>query len=61
MYPGPIADGTNRGAYLELLPLDDPRWGTYRDGYNRAPYDVVSLIRRLHREGTSEVLGDRVG
>ena len=39
---------------LELLPLDDSRWATYRGGYNRAPYDVVPLIRRLHREGTSD-------
>jgi hypothetical protein len=38
---------------LALLPLDDPRWATYRGGYNRAPYDVVPLIRQLQREGTS--------
>lgn len=44
----------NERACLELLPLDDPRWAMYCGGYNRAPYDVVSLIRQLHREGTSE-------
>jgi len=39
---------------MQLLPLDDPRWAAYRGGYNRAPFDVVSLIRRLQREGTSD-------
>jgi hypothetical protein len=37
---------------LALLPLDDPRWATYRGGY-RTPCNVVSLIRQLQREGTS--------
>jgi hypothetical protein len=45
---------------LELLPLDDSRWATYRGGYNRAPYDVVPLIRRLHREGTSDMFWELV-
>ncbi|MFC4312384.1 hypothetical protein ACFPN2_25095 [Steroidobacter flavus] len=39
---------------MELLPLDDPRWAAYRRGYNRVPFDVVSLIRRLQQEGTSD-------
>lgn len=38
---------------MQLLPLDDPRWATYRGGYNRTPYDVVPLIRQLHQEGAS--------
>jgi hypothetical protein len=42
----------NWRACLELLPLGDSRWATYRGGYNRAPYNVVPLIRGLHREGT---------
>lgn len=45
---------------MDLLPLDDPRWATYRGGYNRAPYDVVPLIRRLHREGTSDLFWELV-
>jgi len=38
---------------MELLPLDDPHWASYRGGYNRAPYNVVPLIHRLNSEGTS--------
>jgi hypothetical protein len=41
---------------LALLPLDDPRWATYRGGYNRAPYDVVPP----QREGTSSRFWDLV-
>lgn len=40
-------------ASIELFPLNDPRWATYRGGY-RVPYDVVPLIQRLQREGTSD-------
>jgi hypothetical protein len=40
-------------ASIELFPLNDLRWATYRGGY-RAPYNVVPLIQRLQREGTSE-------
>lgn len=39
---------------VDLLPLDDPRWVKYRGGYNRAPFDVVSLIRRLLDHGATE-------
>ena len=39
---------------MELLSLDDARWAAYRSGYNLVPFDVVSLIRRLQREGTSD-------
>jgi hypothetical protein len=39
---------------MNLLPLDDPRWATYRGGYNRAPCDVVSLIRKLLTHGATE-------
>lgn len=39
---------------MNLLPLDDPRWATYRGGYNRAPFDVVSLIRNLQTHGATE-------
>lgn len=38
---------------IELLPLNDPRWPTYRGGY-RTPCDIVPLIQRLQTEGTSE-------
>lgn len=38
---------------MDLLPLDDPRWATYRGGYNRCPYDVVPLINELQQNGTS--------
>jgi hypothetical protein len=39
---------------VKLLPLDDPRWATYRGGYNRAPVDAVSLIRTLLDHGATE-------
>jgi hypothetical protein len=45
---------------MQLLPLDDPRWVRYRGGYNRVPVDVVSLIRRLQLEGTSDQFWERV-
>lgn len=38
---------------IELLPLNDLRWPTYRGGY-RTPCDIVPLIQRLQTEGTSE-------
>jgi hypothetical protein len=41
---------------MNLLPLDDPRWTTYRGAYNRGPCNVVGLIQRLLRDGTSEGL-----
>lgn len=44
---------------MNLLSLDDPRWAAYRSGY-RVPFDVVSLIRRLQREGTSIQFWDLV-
>ena len=46
-------------ASIELFPLNDPRWVTYRGGY-RVPYDVVPLIQRLQTEGTSEKFWDVV-
>jgi hypothetical protein len=39
---------------LDLLPLNDPHWACYRGGYNLSLYDVVPLIHRLQREGTSK-------
>jgi hypothetical protein len=44
---------------LDLLPLDDPHWATYRGGF-RWPYDVVPLIHGLQREGTSDKSWDLV-
>ena len=32
---------------MQLLPLDDPRWATYRSGFNRLPTDVSPVARRL--------------
>ena len=45
---------------MELLPLDDPRWQTYRGGYNRVPFDCVPLIRQLEADGTSEAFWQTV-
>lgn len=50
---------TDERTRLAILPLDDPRWATYRGGY-RAPCNVVSLIRQLQREGTSAQFWDWV-
>lgn len=44
---------------MKLLPLDDPRWNTYRGGYNRAAFDAVSLIRELHRQGFTEAFWEK--
>jgi hypothetical protein len=38
---------------MQLMSLEDPRWATYRGGYNRSPYNVVPLIHQLEREGAS--------
>ena len=32
---------------MQLLPLDDQRWATYRSGFSRLPIDVSSVARRL--------------
>jgi hypothetical protein len=45
---------------MTLLSLDDPRWATYRGGYNRAAFDAVSLIRELHRDGFTDSFWKRV-
>jgi hypothetical protein len=45
---------------MNLLSLDDPRWKSYRSGYNRADFDTVTLIRELHREGFSESFWEKV-
>lgn len=45
---------------MELLDLADGRWETYRAGYNRAPYNVVPLIRQLLQSGTSKPFWDEV-
>jgi hypothetical protein len=45
---------------LPLLPLEDPRWATYRGGYNRVLYDAVPLIRRLQREGATAEFWEHV-
>jgi len=37
-----------------LLPLDDPHWAQYRDGYNRAVVDVLPFIRKLQTGVLSE-------
>jgi hypothetical protein len=44
---------------LTLLPLDDPRWPTYRSGYG-LPYDVVPLIRQLQQECASKQFWETV-
>ncbi len=44
---------------MELLPLDDPRWGTYRSGY-RVPFDAVPLIRKLLAYGATEEFWEEV-
>jgi hypothetical protein len=45
---------------VKLLSLNDPRWQTYRGGYNRVPFDCIPLIRRLETEGTSEAFWEIV-
>src|SRR5262245_45529149 len=45
---------------MKLLPLDDPRWTSYRGGYNGIPYNVVPLIEELMRAGTSEKFWETV-
>jgi hypothetical protein len=42
-----------------MLPLDDPRWATYKGGY-RVPYDASVPLRRLFAEGPSEALWDEL-
>src|SRR4051794_35770324 len=42
-----------------MLPLDDPRWQTYRGGY-RAPYDASPALRRLFDEGATPELWDEL-
>ena len=39
---------------VNLLPLDDPRWATYRGGYDRATFDAVPLIQKLLAHGATE-------
>jgi hypothetical protein len=39
---------------IPLLPLDDPRWATYRGGYNGILYSSVPIIRRLQSEGATD-------
>jgi hypothetical protein len=50
---------TKKDRELKLLPLDDPRWPTYRSGY-RLSYDVVPLIRQLQQEGASKQFWETV-
>jgi hypothetical protein len=45
---------------MRLLPLDDPRWKTYRGGYNRETFDSISLIRELQRSGFTESFWEKV-
>lgn len=39
---------------MALLPLSDPRWGTYRGGYNRAARDVVPFLEKLQSSDLSD-------
>src|SRR5260221_12945322 len=38
-----------------MLPLDDPRWQSYKGGY-RVPYDASPALRRLLAESIHEYL-----
>jgi hypothetical protein len=38
-----------------MLPLDDPRWRSYKGGY-QAPYDASPGLRRLLADGPDEEL-----
>jgi hypothetical protein len=45
---------------MKLLPLDDPRWKSYRGGYNRVELNVVPLIRELQEKGFSDGWWERI-
>ena len=45
---------------LPLLPLEDPRWATYRGGYNGILYNAVPIVRRLQREGATSEFWEHV-
>jgi hypothetical protein len=38
-----------------MLPLDDPRWQSYKGGY-RVPFDASAGLRRLLADGSTEDL-----
>jgi hypothetical protein len=48
------------GDNAHLLPLDDPRWSSYRDGFNRRHYDSITLIRHLQASGTTQWFWDQL-
>jgi len=43
---------------MDLLPLNDPRWKTYKSGFNRTPYDASGLAAQLIGAGPSAALWD---
>jgi hypothetical protein len=42
-----------------MLPLDDPRWQSFKGGY-RVPYDASAGLRRLLADGPTEELWDEL-
>jgi hypothetical protein len=45
---------------IPLLPLDDPRWKSYTDGYRSDSDEAISLIQELQTAGTSDEFWERV-
>jgi len=45
---------------IPLLPLDDPRWENYTDGYRSDSDEAISLIQELQTAGTSDDFWERV-
>jgi hypothetical protein len=44
---------------MPMLPLDDPRWATFKGGY-KMPYDASVPLRRLFAKGPSKALWDEL-
>jgi hypothetical protein len=44
---------------IDLLPLDDPRWASYRSGYRRV-FDCRPLLQHLADQGFSDWLWDKL-
>src|SRR6188472_219744 len=42
-----------------MLPLDDPRWQSYKGGY-RVPYDASPALRRLLTDGPDDELWEEL-
>jgi hypothetical protein len=51
----PFGEGGTR----RMLPLDDPRWATFKGGY-KVLYDASVPLRRMFAEGRSEELLDEL-